>query len=318
MEHLARSGYRVIALDLPDAPKRGPLHARALKRAGADVRVVDPRRIASLRASLEEAWPRAGAARGTEGRVFHLGFCSEEEDDLDRLLELEVEGTRNLLQAIQQMGRGIAVTILRTGLGTEKTARPPHRSPCLSAKDEQERTALSYAPGTGVTVLRATNILGPRAESWFGRLLLKLARLPLLPGILPPISLPVVHVEDLCRAALLLASKQGNGGTYACRGAGPVGLEQAVALLAEMTGKPRLPTSSLGRRWMAREQVQRAIRRLPLPAVQRVFEQAQEHLSGEGNDVGSLGFTLIHDEPVQIVRRTIQWYRTHGWITGGR
>lgn len=315
VEHLARSGYRVIAFDEACALSGSSLHVRALKRAGATVREVDPTRIASFQAALAELLPRK-APEAAKACVFHLGFCSEEEDDPDRLLELEVEGTRNLMQAIQRIGAGLSVMILRTGAGTKQREGGLLRgSPYLSAKDEQERTALSYDPTPEVAVLRATNVLGPRAQSWLGQLLLRLGKLPLLPGILPPASLPVVHVDDVCRAALFLASRQGSGNAYVCPGPGAVTLERTIALLAEMTGKPRLPAFSAGQRWMALERVQQAIRRVPLPDVQRLFEQAKDP-AGESKDVASLGFTLIHDQPIEIVRQTIQWYQRSGWLRG--
>ncbi|HWL65760.1 MAG TPA: NAD(P)-dependent oxidoreductase, partial [Actinomycetota bacterium] len=215
VEVLAEAGHDVIAADLPsalDAPAddrtRWP---EVCAQAGAKLVPLDLTDPASVESAIA----------GTE-LVFHIAAVFDYTAPESVLRSVNVEGTRNLFDGL--VARGECRRVVNWGAGgiygppvpsegefTEDSPKRP-TNPYLVSKWDQEKLAHRYRDkGIEVTSVRTTSPYGPRAVYGSGQLLVQMAKSPVAFSNLTG-NIPFVHVRDLCRAALHLASYEAADG----------------------------------------------------------------------------------------------------------
>ena len=326
VEVLAAAGHEVVAGDLPSAlaaaPEDRTRWPEVCRAAGAEPRPLDLTDPASV----------ADAVAGAE-MVFHIGAVFDYTASESVLRKVNVEGTRNLFDALVARGEcrrvvnwgagGIYGTPRRDELPLREDSPKRPGNPYLVSKWDQERLAHSYRrEGFEVTSTRTTSPYGPRAVYGSGQLLLQLADKPVAIRNLTG-NIPFVHVRDLCRAALHLAEHPGaDGHAYNVTDDGrldPVKLAHLVA--AEMGTKAKvLPPLPLGlvRRGLsvgARASMAVAARRGTRPLLEYDSVQYFGHDFLYSNEkLKATGFTFQHPQPEPGLRETLRWYIEHGWL----
>ncbi len=187
--------------------------------------------------------------------VFHIAALFDYLAPLEKLRLVNVDGTRNLLDAIVEEGGAPRVVVWSSvavyGIVNEKnyklpvTEDQPLTSECPGAYDrskrEQEELALRYyrEHGLPVTVIRPAPIYGPGNMYGVYNLIWFVAK-----GVLPftaenaaKISLPLVHVDDVCGAAHFLAGKkEAVGEIYNVVDDNTLNAKESLELIAVLTG----------------------------------------------------------------------------------
>jgi nucleoside-diphosphate-sugar epimerase len=144
--------------------------------------------------------------------LVHLAFQMDPIRDLDRMRSINVDGTRNVLDAARTAGvRRVIVLSSVVAYGAHAdgdvplTEDSPLRGqpgfPYAEHKREVEEALWAWRAtggGPAVTVLRSAAVLGPGVENFLTRLL-ELPRIPVLPDA-PPLQF--VHLDDIVGAIL--------------------------------------------------------------------------------------------------------------------
>jgi nucleoside-diphosphate-sugar epimerase len=326
VEVLAAAGHDVTAGDLPSALEAAPAdHTRwpeVCRAAGArlvPLDLTDPESVSS-------------AVEGAEV-VFHIAAVFDYTAPESLLRKVNVEGTRNLFDAL--VARGRCRRVVNWGAGgiygiprpeelpfTEDSPKRPG-NPYLVSKWDQERLAHSYRrDGFEVTSTRTTSPYGPRAVYGSGQLLLQLAQKPVAIRNLTG-NIPFVHVRDLCRAALHLAQHPAaDGHAYNVTDDGRIDSVKLAQLVAAEMGTrakvlPPLPLGllrgalSLG----ARASMTVAARRRRRPTLEYDSVQYFGHDFLYSNDkLKATGFTFDYPQPEPGLRETLRWYIEQGWL----
>jgi nucleoside-diphosphate-sugar epimerase len=330
VEVLAAAGHDVIATDLPAAldaqPEDRTRWPEVCRAAGARLVPLD----LTDKSSVKEAI--AGA-----DLVFHVAAIFDYLAPESSLRAVNVEGTRNLFEAL--VAEGSCRRVVNWGAGgiygipvpsegpfREDSPKRPNNA-YLVSKWDQERLAHSFRDrGIEVTSVRTTSPYGPRAAYGSGQLLMGLAEKPVAFKNLTG-NVPFVHVRDLCRAALHLATCQvADGEAYNVTDCGRIDTVELVRLIAdEMGAKPKIlppmPLGAMRRVLSVAARVSTAVARragkrplLEYDSVQyfgRDYRYSTEKLK-------STGFEFELPEPHEGLRATLRWYRDNGWIENPR
>lgn len=185
------AGHTVVGIDVT-APSR--LDDLPLVFHEADVRDQD-----ALRRALADV-----------DAVVHLAFLIDEQDDLERMRDVNVGGTKAVFAVAAEVGVGhVVYTSSASAYGaspandvplTEESPLRAEELPYAAQKAEVERwleVFLPDHPRLGVTVLRPAIVLGAGVENFIVRSMAG-PRMPIVAGHRPPLQF--VHADDLASA----------------------------------------------------------------------------------------------------------------------
>lgn len=326
VEHLCAEGVDVVAGDLPAslaaAPEDRTRWPEVCASAGAHLVPLDLVDEASVRAAVQDAEV-----------VFHIAAVFDYTAPESLLRRVNVDGTRNLFDALVEQGSCKRVVNWGAG-GIYGPPRPdvvpfredgPKRpsNAYLISKWDQEVLAHSYRhKGVEVTSVRPTSPYGPRALYGSGQLLMGMAARPIAFKNLTG-NIPFVHVRDLCAAASHLARlPDADGEAYNVTDEGRLDAVALAQLLADEMGiKPKvlppLPIALVrgGLSGAARISMARARRTGARPLLE--LDQVQYFGRDYRYSIDKLtatGFTFKWPQPEPGLRETVRWYLDNGWI----
>lgn len=230
-EQLLEAGHEVVAL------ARTPSKAADLEAAGAEVAEGDITRKASIRDGMA----------GVDG-VFHLaGWYRIGADDPTMGARINVDGTRNVLEVMDELGVDRSVYTSTLAVNSDTGGRIVDESyrydgPHLTAYDRTKWAAHHevvrpmVADGLPVVTVLPGAVYGPGDTSQLGALWPAYLR-----GDLPAIPRRSAycwgHVEDIARAHLLAMERGTPGEEYIVAG-WPATLVEVFELAEELTGIP--------------------------------------------------------------------------------
>lgn len=231
VRQLRDAGHEVVAL-ARDPSRAGELAARGVRLVKGDI---------TDRASLRE--PMAGA----DG-VFHLAAWYEVGTDASRAEAINVEGTRNVLETMRELGvpKGVYTSTLAVNSNThgrvvDESYR--HDGPHLSAYDRtkwrahHEVARPMMEEGLPLVIVMPGVVYGPGDTSQMGGLMRRAGRgrFELMPG--GGTGFCWSHVEDIARGHVLAMERGRVGETYML--AGPCRTAREVlGMLPGITGRP--------------------------------------------------------------------------------
>jgi dihydroflavonol-4-reductase len=165
----------------------------------------------------------AALRRAVEGMAWVVHCAAAVSPELELGLRINREGTRALLQAMEETGcralvhvSTVSVYDYRAGLEFDE-ASPVWTEPLDGygfSKAEGERLVLeACSRGLGANILRPALVLSTHPRSFWGPLALQRARAS--PGpVVPVAEVPYVHVENLAEAIVLAARGPLDGRVY--------------------------------------------------------------------------------------------------------
>ena len=301
-ESLLRANWRVrgivrpgSAKPLPDGVERveAALNAEALRPAcaGSDVVV-----------------HAAGIARSRSG---------------DALRAVNVEGTRAVVDAVNQSGSRLVLISSQAAAGPGTPARP-------AREDDEPRPLTAYgrsklAAETAVreegsvhwTILRPSAIYGPRDRQFLALFRLAACGRPLLTAE-PSTMYTLIDVSDAARAVVLAASgEQPAGRTFFVGHPAPQSARTLVEEVAIAVGRPgtprRVPAPLLSAAALGGEIAWRLGFVPPIDRARLAELRAEGFVCSVARAQAELGF--IATTPLRDgLSRTWRWYREAGWI----
>ena len=330
VEALAEAGHEVVAADLPsalDAPDedrtRFPRVCIAAHARLVEMDVTD-------RAMVRRAVDEAGA-----DVVFHIAAVFDYTASESVLRKVNVEGTRNLMEAL--VAEGSCRRVVNWGAGGIYGSPRPEAIPFkedapkrptngyLVSKWDQERLAHAYrARGIEVTSVRPTSPYGPRAAYGSGQLLMGFAerRHPVAFKNLRG-NIPFVHVRDVAGAALHLADHPGaEGEAYNVTDDGRIDAIRLAQLVADEMGTtarilPPMPLAAVRKALSgaARLSMASARRKGTRPLLE--YDQVQyfgRDFIYSTDKLKATGFKFRWPDPEPGLRATLNWYVANGWL----
>lgn len=304
--HLLEAGHDVETLARSSAAEE------ALAGLGVGITrgdVLDPASLAQLVAGKD--W------------VFHVAgvneMCSSNPDRMDRV---NIEGTRNVLEACRRHGVGRMIhtssaVAIGQGHGEVGTEASPHRGSYLSryerSKHVSERLVLETAGDQDVVVVSPSSVQGPGRATGTGKLILDVLnhKLPYLVET----TVSIVDIDDCSRGHMLAAERGAGGERYLLSGAS-FGMAEILGLLTRVTGRELAPRFLPG--WVAAagaaavEFGSRIAGRRPVVCREMVRVMRAGHVYDGGRATRELG--LVYTPIEATIGRTVEWFEDRGLL----
>jgi nucleoside-diphosphate-sugar epimerase len=197
----------------------------------------------------------------------------------------------------------------------------------LRSKSMAEQLVLDYGADEGLrhSILRPVSAYGPRGVHGVGRLLRVVARGPV--ALCPSgwdFRIPLVHVRDVCGAALLVAERsETDGEVYNVADAAALPGVELVRFVAEVLGKPFVALPSVspvalravlhplaqGLRWLS----DNVTHRPPLLEAAMVDALGVDRVFANGKLLAA-GYELTYPDARHGLTDAILWYQRAGWL----
>jgi len=315
-----------IGANLVEALGQRGWRVRALHRAASSLKALAGLAYESAIGDVTEPASLAPAMRDVDV-VFHVAAVADYwRSDPSRLMQVNVEGTRNVLRAAREAGvRRVVFTSSCAALGQPPFGQAideraqfnlrPDDFPYGYSKYLAEQVCQEFVrAGLDVVIVNPAVVFGPRDVNLVSSSLVIAAARRGLPFALPG-GVSAIDVADVC-AGHIAAAERGQTGERYILTAENLSYQQLFTMLAEVVGRP-CPRLILPRWvfWVAAPAVGFARGRLGLrlPVSQEQVRFAAETFWFDaGKARCELGLT---PRPVrEAIQRTYDWYVAHGYL----
>lgn len=315
-----------IGANLVEALTERGWTVRALHRPSSSLKALAGLRYESAIGDVTEP-SSLGAAMAGVDVVFHVAAVADYwRSDADRMMRVNVDGTRNVLQAALDSGaRRVVFTSSCAALGRppfghmlDERAQfnlQPRKFPYGYSKHLAEQVCRAFiARGLDVVIVNPAVVFGPRDVNLISSSLIVEAARRDIPFV-PPGGVSVVDVADVCAGHIAAAERGATGERYILTGEN-LTYRQLFDMVADAVGRPRprlvLPPVVLKAAAPPVDLLHRRLgRRLPVSGEQ-VRLAAETFWFDPGKARRELGLTT---RPIaETIARTYAWYVKHGYI----
>ena len=309
----------------------GAESVRAFVRPGSDRRNLDGLGVALAEGDIRSPATLAAAMRGCRA-VFHVAADYRLwVPDAERMLETNVRGSLNVLEAAAEAGlermvytSSVATLGLRsdrapadetTPVGVGDMIGPYKRSKYLAEEAVSRRAA---ELGFDLVTVNPSTPVGPGdiKPTPTGRIIIDAAsgRMPAFVDT----GLNLVHVDDVARGHVLALSK-GRAGERYILGGRDISLERILELVADRCGRPRpkirLPHWSVYPVAFGSELVSKVTGREPRVSLDGLRMAAKHMYFSSAKAERELGYRWR--DPAEAVTDAIAWFERNGYLRGG-
>ncbi len=322
---------------------------RATDLAGANKKLLEKylNKIEFVAADLTDKNTLPSAVKGID-IVFHTAAIFSYSAPMDLLRMVNVGGTKNLIEAcidakVKKMVLWSSVAIYGTAspkfykipITEEQGLNPKCEGKYDLSKREQEQAAMEYFKNNNfpITVIRPSPIYGP--GSYYGIYTLfkyvQQASLPAATQNLHKSSIPLVHVEDIARAAVFLSDpSKFNGEAYNVGDDNLLDMVQTLKFIAVLTGqvmkimlpmpmklfKPFLKILGKWSYWEAQHLRKKVNGK---PQVPKLETDTIIYMFGNFNfsnkKLKDMGFQFKYPDRRIGLIETFKWYDENGWLS---
>lgn len=327
MRALITGATGFVGANMVEAVTRHGWTPRALRRPQSSTRALEGLRFETAFGDVVDPPSLAPAMEGVDV-VFHVAAVADywRAGAVERMLSVNVQGTRNVLEAAKRAGVGRVVftsscaSLGQPGFGAAAGEDhafnlAPGAFPYGWSKVLAERVVGEFvADGLDVVVVNPAVVLGPRDVNQISGSLVIQASRTLIPFV-PPGGVCMVDVEDVCDAHIAAAERGRTGERYILGGENLWYRDVLRIVCAEVDGRylrimpPRWLVRALaGPVTFARDRLHVS---LPVDAEQVRFS-AETFWFDSTKARRDLG---LRTRPFEdTVRRTRDWYRAHGYL----
>ncbi len=331
VEILHQAGHDILATDLAwcyekDDKKRGRFPS-VLKELGVKFIASNMTDSASLKDLVKDV-----------DYVFHIAAIFNYTAPYELLYKVNVEGTRHLCEYLLLSKKLKRLVLWGAGgvYGFVKkkdlpiTEDMPHNPPndYLRSKSEQEKLVMEMGANKGLpySIIRPTTVYGPRAVYGGGQLVMMAATQKV--SVMPmnfKFRIPFVHVDDVCRAALHLATNdKAKNEAYNLNDDSQMTYIDYFKYMAELRGnkfvllpfpvfpeliKPlAIPAVKLF------QSIHRKLSELPAPIEAPSLEFLGRDFTYSNQKLKDTGYKFVYPDARDGLKDTVIWYEKHGWI----
>ncbi len=330
VEVLHEAGYRIRATDLPEAftrddPGRGRFPG-VWKELG----------IAFVPSDVTKPESLPDVVQGVS-YVFHIAAVFSYSAPREVLQRVNVDGTRALLRALSGQRSFRKIVLWGAGgvygfppvkslpIREEDPKAPPNDY--LESKHQQEEVVTRIAEQTGLrySIVRPTGVYGPRGVYGMGTMILPLSKPKRL--FIPAnftTRIPLVHVRDVCEAALFLANRRAcDGQAYNLNDDTQMTVVEYMKFMGELLGKPvtvlpPVPVRLVRVLLNGLAALEAFASRLS-PGRARSLEPDTIRYLGvdiaySNQKLKDAGYRFRYPDARAGLRETVDWYKTNGWM----
>ncbi len=325
MKALITGATGFVGANLVEAAAQHGWAVRALRRASSPLTALEGLEYETAIGDVTDPDSLRSAMRGVDV-VFHAAAVADYwRAGADRMMQVNVEGARNVFAAACENGVGRVVFTSsaasigqpRFGQALDESAAfnlPPGRFLYGHSKAQAEQVAGDFvARGLDVVTVNPAVIVGPRDVHLISGSIIVEASRRWVP-FYPPGGVCVVDVADVC-AAEIAAAERGRTGERYILGGDNLWYREMFGIVCDVVGRRR-PAARLPRRVMRALawgiDAGRALRlRLPVDGDQaRLSAETMWYDSGKARR--ELG--LATRPFAEAARRTFEWYKQHQYV----
>ncbi|MFQ5707711.1 MAG: NAD-dependent epimerase/dehydratase family protein [bacterium] len=259
--------------------------------------------------------------------VFHLAALTKSSSKAE-FFRINVEGTRNLLRAVESRGSELKRFVLISSLGAAGPSRNGHPmkeqdpprpiSTYGASKLESERVTLAFADAFPVSIVRPPTVFGPREKDVLGYFkYIRNGWYPVLTG--GPRYSSLIYVKDLVDGMILIAeNEKAAGDLFFLSYDQYFSWDELGELIAKtLNAHPRrlaVPlflalTVSLGF-----DVASRILKRSTLFSLEKYRELKETHWICDSTKARRLVDFRCQYSLEQAIEETAEWYLENGWI----
>lgn len=331
VEVLHAAGHHVRATDLAavyhaDDRKKGRFPS-VLHQLGVEFAPADMSQPETFRPLLKDV-----------DYVFHIASVFNYTAPWDLLHRINVLGTRALVDMAAEQRSLKRFVLWGAGgvyglpspemLPLREDLAPNPPNDYLRSKWMQEFYVMEQGRQRGFpfSIMRPTGVYGPRAVYGGGQLVMAPAQMKVvaIPSNFDT-HVPLVHVADVCKAALHLAlTDAGKGEIFNLNDDTLITTVEFMQFMAELMGHkfvklPPVPVGLLKAVMMPlAEQLVRAFRRFgdgPSPVEPAVIEYLGYDFVYSNDKLKQTGYRFVYPDAREGIRDTVRWYQQNGWIS---
>jgi nucleoside-diphosphate-sugar epimerase len=330
VEVLHQAGYRIRATDLPDA------YSRDDQDRGRFPSVLKDLGIEFVPSDVTNPETLPDAVKGVS-YVFHIAAVFSYSAPWEVLKRVNVDGTRELCRVLA--GEKAFRKLVLWGAGgvygfppadslpirEDDPKAPPNNY--LKSKHEQERLVIQIGRKTGLrySIVRPTGVYGPRGVYGMAKMILPLAKQKRLfmPWNLTT-RVPLVHVRDVCEAALFLAKKKASDGeAYNLNDDTQMTVVEYMQHMGDVFGKPvtllppvpvSLMKALLNRLATLEALVSKFLVNRPRSLEPDTIQYLGVDIAYSNQKLKDAGYRFLYPDARAGLRETVDWYRRSGWI----
>lgn len=315
-----------VGANLVEALNQRGWRVRALHRRTSSLRALDGLTYESALGDILDPDSLRAAMDGVEV-VFHVAASADYwRNNADQMMRINVEGTRNVLQAaLERSVRRVVYTSSCASLGLPPFGQSlderaqfnllPRAFLYGYSKHLAEQECQAFiAKGLDVVIVNPAVIFGPRDVNLLsGSLVIETKRRGGLP-FTPPGGVSVIDVGDVC-AGQIAAAERGRAGERYILTSENLWYADLIGMICEVVGAPKpkvkLPGWALRLAGAAAEALRRIGIRTPLSPEQLRFT-AETLWFDNSKARRELGFA---PRPArEAIQRTYDWYRVNGMV----
>lgn len=319
-----------VGANLVEALNARGWSVRALHRPSSSLKALAGLHYESALGDVTEP-ASLGAAMAGVDVVFHVAAVADYwRSDIGRMMRVNVEGTRNVLQAALAAGvRRVVFTSSCASLGRPSFGQvlderaqfnlQPHQFPYGYSKHLAEQVCREFiAHGLDIVIVNPAVVFGPRDVNLISSSLIVEATRRTIPFV-PPGGVSVVDVADVCAGHIAAAERGCTGERYILTGEN-LTYRQLFDTVADVVGRPRprlvLPAALFKAAAPPVDFLHRRLGwKLPVSSEQVRFA-AETFWFDPSKAQRELGLTA---RPVaETIARTYAWYVEHGYINVDR
>jgi nucleoside-diphosphate-sugar epimerase len=331
-EVLTEAGHRIRATDL------GAAHEKDDRAKGRFPSVIDKLGAEFVAEDLARPKDLAALVQDVD-YVFHIAAVFNYSAPWDVLYHVNVLGTEALLEAVLARPRKPQRFVMWGaggvyGLPSWRPGRPFRESdavlpanPYLKSKWLAEHAVMQAEQrGLSWSSMRPTTVYGPRAVYGSGQMILAAAgmKVAMAPKNFTA-RIPFVHVKDVCRAALHIATvPAGANKIFNLNDDTQMSTAEFFRTMAGLTGAKfvELPAVPLEAMKPAIRTVAETMQRItgmlgvPSPVEADTIDYLNEDFVYVNERLKSTGFQFTYPDARDGLRDTLRWYRDNGWLQG--
>ena len=330
VEVLYEAGHRIRATDVEDAYQKGD------PARGRFPGVLNDLGVEFLPSDMTKPETLLEAVRGVD-YVFHIAAIFNYSAPWEALRKVNVDGTRDLCRLL--LSEKSFRKLVLWGAGGVYGSPPPQFLPIreedpkappnnyLRSKHEQEQFVMRLGRTSGLrySIVRPTGVYGPRGVYGMGRLLLSNAKLKRL--AIPRnfrSRVPLVHVRDVCSAALFLCDQAAaNGQAFNLNDDTQMTLVELVQSLGiflkrPVTLLPPVPIALVKIFLLGGARLEQIVSRLvthkPTQLEKDTIDFLGKEITYSNQKLKDLGYRFLYPDARVGIRETVEWYQREGWI----
>ncbi|NJM41188.1 MAG: SDR family NAD(P)-dependent oxidoreductase [Anaerolineae bacterium] len=326
MRCLITGASGLVGANLVEAATERGYTVRAMHRKSSSLKALQGLRYESALGDVTDMPSLEAAVKGID-IVFHVAaIATYWKADVQQMYHVNVEGTRNVLQAARDAkAKRVVFTSSVSALGQPGFGKALDESAAFNLKPEQFHYAYTKVlaeqvvqefvnDGLDVVTVNPTIIMGPRDVNVIGgAMVLEAARQHLF--YYPPGGTNMVDVADVCTGHLAAAERGRTGERYVLGGEN-LWYKELLNVVNDAMGRPRpwlktpggLLRAMAGPADWARDKLKL---KLPIDG-QQLRLSAETFWFDSGKARNELGFT--HRPFAETVARTHEWYKANGYL----